>query len=175
MSIENDLQALTKAIESNSAAVLLLAAKLNSASISPIAAEAAVEAVAVVEKKAAPVVEKKAAPVAEKKAAPAVEKKAAPVEIVEEDLEEIEEEEVNQKVFTLPAGVRNEKFYEKHVLPVTSKLGQMDKDALIKLIKGVFKSPKGGREIDPTLWDSLVEQSQQAIDAIEKEQDEQLA
>ena len=171
MSIENDLQALTKAIESNSAAVLLLAAKLNSASISPIAAEAVVETVAVVEKKAAPVVEKKAAPVAEKKAAPAVEKKAAPVEIVEEDLEEV----VESTVFTLPAGVRNEKFYEKHVLPVTSKLGQMDKDALIKLIKGVFKSPKGGREIDPTLWDSLVEQSQQAIDAIEKEQDEQLA
>jgi len=169
MSIENDLQALTKAIESNSAAVLLLAAKLNSASIAPIATEAAVEAVAVVEKKAAPVVEKKAAPVAAK-----VEKKAAPVEVVEEELEELEEV-VESKVFTLPAGVRNEKFYEKHVLPVTSKLGQMDKDALIKLIKGVFKSPKGGREIDPTLWDSLVEQSQQAIDAIEKEQDDQLA
>lgn len=166
MSIENDLQALTKAIESNSAAVLLLAAKLNSASIAPIATEAAVEAVAVVEKKAAPVVEKKAAPVAAK-----VEKKAAPVEVVEEELEEI----VETTGFSLPAGIRNEKFYEKHVLPVTSKLGQMDKDALIKLIKGVFKSPKGGREIDPTLWDSLVEQSQQAIDAIEKEQDDQLA
>ena len=169
MSIENDLQNLTKAIESNSAAVLLLAAKLNSASIAPIATEAAVEAVAVVEKKAAPVVEKKAAPVAAK-----VEKKAAPVEVVEEELEELEEA-VESKVFILPAGVRNEKFYEKHVLPVTSKLGQMDKDALIKLIKGVFKSPKGGREIDSALWDSLVEQSQQAIDAIEKEQDEQLA
>lgn len=169
MSIENDLQALTKAIESNSAAVLLLAAKLNSASIAPIATETVVEAVAVVEKKAAPVAEKKAAPVAAK-----VEKKAAPVEVVEEDLEVLEEV-VESTIFTLPAGVRNEKFYEKHVLPVTSKLGQMDKDALIKLIKGVFKSPKGGREIDPTLWDSLVEQSQQAIDAIEKEQDEQLA
>ena len=163
MSIENDLQALTKAIESNSAAVLLLAAKLNSASIAPIATEAVVETVAVVEKKAAPVAEKKAAPVAEKK--------AAPVEIVEEDLEEV----VESTVFTLPAGVRNEKFYEKHVLPVTSKLGQMDKDALIKLIKGVFKSPKGGREIDPTLWDSLVEQSQQAIDVLEKQQDDYLA
>lgn len=171
MSIENDLQALTKAIESNSAAVLLLAAKLNSASIAPIAAEAVVETVAVVEKKAAPVAEKKAAPVAEKKAAPVVEKKAAPVEIVEEDIEEV----VESTVFTLPAGVRNEKFYEKHVLPVTSKLGQMDKDALIKLIKGVFKSPKGGREIDPTLWDSLVEQSQQAIDVLEKQQDDYLA
>ena len=155
MSIENDLQALTKAIESNSAAVLLLAAKLNSASIAPIATEAVVETVAVVEKKAAPVAEKK----------------AAPVEIVEEDLEEV----VESTVFTLPAGVRNEKFYEKHVLPVTSKLGQMDKDALIKLIKGVFKSPKGGREIDPTLWDSLVEQSQQAIDVLEKQQDDYLA
>ena len=99
---------------------------------------------------------------------------AEEVEVVEEELEELEEV-VESKVFTLPAGVRNEKFYEKHVLPVTSKLGQMDKDALIKLIKGVFKSPKGGREIDPTLWDSLVEQSQQAIDAIEKEQDDQLA
>ena len=171
MSIENDLQALTKAIESNSAAVLLLAAKLNSASIAPIATEAVVETVAVVEKKAAPVAEKKAAPVAEKKAAPVAEKKAAPVEIVEEDLEEV----VESTVFTLPAGVRNEKFYEKHVLPVTSKLGQMDKDALIKLIKGVFKSPKGGREIDPTLWDSLVEQSQQAIDVLEKQQDDYLA
>jgi len=167
MSIENDLQALTKAIESNSAAVLLLAAKLNSASIAPIATEAVVETVAVVEKTKA--VEKKVAPVAAK-----VEKKAAPVEVVEEELEELEEV-VETTGFSLPAGIRNEKFYEKHVLPVTSKLGQMDKDALIKLIKGVFKSPKGGREIDSALWDSLVEQSQQAIDVIEKEQDDQLA
>jgi hypothetical protein len=166
MSIENDLQALTKAIESNSAAVLLLAAKLNSTSIAPISTETAVETVAVVEKKVAPVVEKKVAA--------KVEKKAAPVEVVEEELEELEEV-VEPTGFSLPAGVRNEKFYEKHVLPVTSKLGQMDKDALIKLIKGVFKSPKGGREIDSALWDSLVEQSQQAIDAIEKEQDDQLA
>jgi len=169
MSIENDLQTLTKAIEANSAAVLLLAAKLNAANNASTKTVAAVETVAEVEKKAAPVVEKKAAPVAAK-----VEKKAAPVEVVEEELEELEEV-VESKVFTLPAGIRNEKFYEKHVLPVTSKLGQMDKDALIKLIKGVFKSPKGGREIDPTLWDSLVEQSQQAIDAMEKQQDDYLA
>ena len=65
--------------------------------------------------------------------------------------------------FKLPAGKRDAAYYEKHVYPHTAKLQTLDKDALIRMVKVEFKSPRGGREVAPERWDEMVLRTQELI------------
>ena len=69
------------------------------------------------------------------------------------------EPEEEPEAFSLPPGKRDKAYYDKYVYPHTAKLQELDKALLIKLVQGTFKSPRGGREVAPELWDEMVAQA----------------
>jgi len=127
--------------------------------------------------------EMKKAAAARKVAKPVVEPDPEPeaveevYELVEEEIEPEPEPELEETpkttepvfpedIASWPEHKRNA-YYQQFIYPFTAKLQTLDKDALIKMVREEFKSPRGGREIPAEKWEALLARTKEIIDEIE--------